>query len=84
MSISAIVILSLWIFLSGFFIITACMLSSRMSQAEELIDYRYCESGTFRKKSMKTKSQSMVQVHTTEAVSFTANIGNGEILTVRD
>lgn len=76
MSILAIGILSLWILLPVFFIITACMLSSRISQAEELIDYSYCESGTFRKKSMRIKSQSLAPVHTTEVVSFTANFGN--------
>lgn len=76
MSIFAIGILSLWILLPGFLIITACMLSSRISQAEESIDYSYCESGTFRKKSMQIKSQSLAPVRTSEVVSFTANLGN--------
>lgn len=57
MTITTLAILAFWIAIPGFFIIMACMFSSRISQAEESIDYRSFKSETSKIRFNVTKNQ---------------------------
>ncbi len=76
MTISTIIILGFWILVSGFFIIMACILSSRIGQAEELIDYSSFKSGTIRSSAILPKAQSLATPSPAEAAGLTTSFGN--------